>query len=48
MYMYGQSERSNSKRKPNPKVARVGINNNYSPKWRWLAVVIYRGSEAAR
>ena len=48
MYMYGQSESSNSKRKPNPKVARVGINNNYSPKWRWLAVAIYRGSEAAR
>ena len=39
MYMYGQSEGSNSKRKPNPKVARVGINNSYSPKWRWLAVV---------
>ena len=45
MYMYGQSESSNSKRKPNPKVGRVGINNNYSPKWRLLAVVI---SEAAK
>ena len=48
MYMYGQSESSNSKRKPNPKVARVGINNNYSPKWRLLAVDNFGGSEAAR
>ena len=45
MYMYGQSESSNSKRKPNPKVARVEINNNYSPKWTWLAVVF---TEAAK
>ena len=25
-----------------------GINNNYSPKWRWLVLDIYRGCEAAR
>ena len=24
------------------------INNNYSPKWRWLIFDIYRGLEAAR
>ena len=29
--------------------ATVGIvNNNYSPKWRWLVLDIYRGREAAR
>ena len=25
----------------------IGIDNNYSPKWRWLVVVNYRGREAA-
>ena len=25
-----------------------GLNNNYSPKWRWLVLDIYRGREAAR
>ena len=24
------------------------INNNYSPKWRWLVVDLYRGREAER
>ena len=24
------------------------INNNYSPKWRWVVVDIYWGREAAR
>ena len=24
------------------------IDNNYSPKWRWLVLGIYRGREAAR
>ena len=26
----------------------VMVNNNYSPKWRWLVLDIYRGREAAR
>ena len=25
-----------------------GIYNNYSPKWRWVVLDIYRGREAAR
>ena len=26
----------------------VKINNNYSPKWRWLVLDIYGGRETAR